>query len=96
MNIGQSIRHIRKTYAKQTQVEFCQSIGISQPYLSDIERCRSNATVGLLEIIADHVNIPIPILFWFGVEEGDVPNTESFSTLKPVIDSMMNELIKKT
>jgi transcriptional regulator with XRE-family HTH domain len=94
MTIGKSIQFIRKNHAKEGQVVFAESVGIGQAYLSRIENDRSKPTVSLLEKIAEHVGTPIPILFWFGVEESDINNIEAFRMMKPTIDSMMNEMIK--
>ncbi|MFT5450539.1 MAG: transcriptional regulator with XRE-family HTH domain [Enterobacterales bacterium] len=97
MTIGKSIRLMRKSKAKQDQATFAADIGIGQAYLSRIENDRSKPTTKLIERIADHVGVPMSILFWFGAEENDVhkDKIEAFRMLKPTIDSMMNELIKE-
>ena len=95
MTIGKSIQLIRKTRAKEGQVTFATAIGIGQAYLSRIENDRSNPTIELLKRISDHVGIPLPILFWYGIDESDITDDklEAFRMLKPTIDSMINSII---
>ena len=94
MTIGKSIQLIRKR-AKEDQATFSTAIGIGQAYLSRIENDRSKPTIKLIEKIAEHVSVPVPVLFWFGADEQDFDNVEAFRMLKPTIDSMMGELIKE-
>lgn len=94
MTLGQSIKSIRKEIG-ENQNTFAESIGIKQAYLSRIENDKSKTTLGLLERIAERAGKPLPIVFWFGIEEGDIDESkvEAFKMLKPTIDSMMNEII---
>lgn len=96
MTIGKSIRLIRKTRVKENQATFANAIGIGQAYLSGLENDKKNPSTDLLNRISEHVGIPTPILFWFGVEESDIheDKIKAFRMLKPTIDSMMNEMIK--
>ena len=95
MNIGQSIRLLRIDKAKERQNVFSINIGITQSYLSQIENGQKKASTELLEKIANYLQIPLPILFWFGVEEKDIrPHlTGHFRFIKPSIDKMLESII---
>ena len=95
MTIGKSIKLIRKTRAKQNQCEFSKAIGVSQNYLSGVETGKHTPSANLLKRISKHVDIPTPVLFWFGVEESDIKpeKLEAFRTVKPMIDSMINQIV---
>jgi len=91
MNYGKAINDLRVNRMKQTQVVFCKYVGITQPYLSQIEMGNKKPSIDLLERISDHVGIPLPILFWYSVSEADVKpeRLEAFRTLKPTADSLV-------
>jgi len=94
MNIGISIRSIRKERTPQlNQMEFAKLIGITQPYLSQIEKGKKKPNISVLETISKQFEIPLPILFWLGLEEIDIAEhkREYFNFLKPTVDSMINE-----
>lgn len=93
MNIGTAIQKLRKTKAPQlTQGEFASKIGISQTYLSQIESNKKKPSIEILESIASYFEIPLPIIFWFSIDESDVKESkrEYFRFLKPDIDQMIN------
>lgn len=92
MNYGKMIYTLRVNRMKQRQNEFAESIGITQSYLSGIENGNKKPTTDLLEKIASHVNLPMPILFWFSITEKDVPKEkkEYFVSLKPTADALIN------
>lgn len=94
MNIGMSIRNIRKERVPQlTQYEFAQHIGITQTYLSQIETGAKTPKISVLETISEKFEIPLPIIFWFGLEEKDIAEhkKEYFKFLKPTVDAMIDE-----
>jgi transcriptional regulator with XRE-family HTH domain len=93
MNIGQAIRTIRKTKL-MNQEEFAESVGITQSYLSLIERGHKKPSLEVLQKMADIVNTPLPVLFWFGIERDDVDEKKQYAydTLKPSIDNLINEV----
>ena len=95
MNTGISIRILRKKiYPNLTQIEFAELAKISQTYLSQIESGKKTPKIYILERISIALNIPLSIIFWFGLEEKDVPDHKkgSYKILKPTIDSMINEI----
>jgi transcriptional regulator with XRE-family HTH domain len=94
MKIGEAIKHLRKE-AGLKQNELAEKIGYTQSHLSQIETGHKKPSGELLEAIAKHFKITLPIIFWFGVEEEDVAEDkrEIFKFLKPSIDSLMNSVI---
>jgi len=95
MTIGQSIRLVRKTRVKENQKDFARNVGVGQAYLSQIENDRKTPSIQLLKAISKHVDIPLPILFWNGLEETDIhtDKIEAFRIIKPTIDAMINSII---
>lgn len=94
MNIGISIRSIRKERVPHlNQSEFAKLIGITQTYLSQIETGAKTPNISVLEEISKRFEIPLPIIFWFGLEESDIAEhkKEYFRFLKPTVDSMIDE-----
>lgn len=58
MEIGDKIRYIRKE-KKITQKELARICGISNTYLSDIERMRTNPSIKTLKSIAKSLNTDV-------------------------------------
>lgn len=68
--IGQTIQEIRKRKGiKQKLVS--EISGLSQPYLSQVEKGRKNATIEALEKIAQAIKVPLEILFFLSLKEAD-------------------------
>lgn len=93
MNIGKAIRTLRKNKL-MTQGGFAASAGITQSYLSLIEKGHKKPSLEVLEQMADILNTPLPVLFWFGIEKEDVSEEKIYiyETLKPSIDNLINEV----
>lgn len=93
MNIGQSVKLLRKN-RNHTQGEFCKVIGITQSYLSLIEGGKKKPSLEVLQKVSENLGIPLPVLFWFGIESKDVSEERQFAykTLKPSIDNLITEL----
>lgn len=94
MNVGIAIRKIRKEKTPQlNQSEFAKLIGITQTYLSQIETGAKTPKISVLETISKEVKIPLPIIFWLGINEEDIAEhkREYFRFLKPTVDVMINE-----
>ncbi len=93
MNIGQAIKILRLKEGF-TQHDFAESIGITQSYLSLIEKAHKKPSLEVLQQIADILNTPLPVLFWFGIEREDVSEEKryAYDTLKPSIDKLINEV----
>ena len=93
MNIGQSIKQLRKDRGI-SQFEFAKRVKISQTYLSLVEAGKRHCTVHFLESIAKGLDVPLPVLFWFSMEVKDVPELKKghFEFLKPSIDSLIKSI----
>lgn len=93
MNIGQAIKTLRKNEL-MNQEEFASSVGITQSYLSLIEKGHKKPSLEVLQQMADILNTPLPVLFWFGIEREDVDEKKQYAydTLKPSIDNLINEV----
>jgi len=90
MQIGNAVKTIRKS-RNETQCNFAQQIGITQTYLSQVENGQKKPSMDVIEKIALATNVPLPILFWFGITENDVDSNklDSFKLLKPMIDTLI-------
>ena len=95
MNIGKSIKHIRKMKGLN-QKEFADLYGFNKAYISGVETGKQNPTIKMLEKMAKSFGVPLPVMFWFTFTEEDVEDSkkEAFKVIKPSIDSMIDELFK--
>lgn len=93
MNIGLAIKNLRKERGVK-QGAMSKAIGMTQPYLSLIEKGKRVPTVSMLSNIADYFELPIAILFWFTIEESDIKEgkKQAYETLKPSIDTMISSI----
>ena len=92
MNLGNVIKNIRKQ-KELTQNEFASLCGITQTYLSQIERNLKEPNLSTLKTISQKLNIPLPILFFLSMTEDDVaPNKrKAFEIVSPSVKSLVNE-----
>ncbi len=92
MNLGTTIKNIRKQKG-QTQLEFAASCDISQTYLSKIEGNLKEPNLSTLKVISEHLNVPLPILFFLSMNEDDVPpnKRDAFAIIGPSVKSLVNE-----
>lgn len=92
MDIGKSIKKLRKESGLK-QNEFAESVGVSQSHLSQIEKGHKKPSLTTLEQMADILQVPLPVLFWFGVEEEDVKpaKREAYNILIPSINGLVLE-----
>jgi transcriptional regulator with XRE-family HTH domain len=92
MNLGNIIKKIRKQKS-QTQSDLAINCGITQTYLSQIERNSKEPSLSILKLISDSLNVPLPILLFLSMTEDDVkPNArEAFKIVSPSIKALVNE-----
>lgn len=92
MNIGKTIKDLRlkKGY---NQGEFAVKCGLSQPYLSLIEKGKKEPTLGLLKDIAQNLSIPTPILVFLSLDINDVD--ESKKEAYSFLENTMKDVISK-
>jgi XRE family transcriptional regulator, regulator of sulfur utilization len=93
MKIGKAIKELRLKKALN-QKDYASRIGITQSYLSQIETDTKKPSTELLEFIAHDLDMPLPVMFWFGVEECDITENkrEAYKMLKPSIDALITSL----
>ena len=95
MNIGAAIKRLRKSKTSLNQIEFAESVGITQTYLSQIETGAKIPSLHVLNDIGGYLEIPIQILLWFSLRDHDIPDSkkEHFKLVKPSIDTMIDSII---
>lgn len=95
MNLGNIIKTIRKDRG-QTQGEFAELCGITQTYLSQIERNLKDPNFATIKRISNKLEIPVPILFFKSLTVDDV-NEEKIELYKNVsseLNNLINEFYK--
>lgn len=91
MNLGLAVKTLRKNKGL-TQGNFCEIVGITQSYLSQVENGNKEPSIDVVKKIADALGTPMPVLFWFTLTEEDVDDSkvEVFKLLKPSVDSLVD------
>lgn len=90
MNIGQTIKELRLKKGFN-QGEFALLCGLSQPYLSLIEKGRKEPTLSLLKGISQNLSIPVPILVFLSLDKDDVDESKKEAFL--FLENTMKNLI---
>lgn len=93
MNLGNAIKTMRLQKHEMQNV-FATNIGITQTYLSQIENNQKTPSIEILLRIAEYMKIPLPVLFWFGIDEYYVKpdKIEVYKQFKPIIDEIIKSL----
>lgn len=94
MKLGNSIKIFRKNRSL-TQSQLAEMCEISTTYLSLIESEKKEPALPLVKVIAEKLNIPLPILIFSAITNEDIPENkkELFEILKPSVDSILNNLV---
>jgi XRE family transcriptional regulator, regulator of sulfur utilization len=97
MDLGTAIKLYRKQ-KNLKQNDFAAICDISPAYLSQIENNLREATVPTLRVIADNLQIPLPILFFLSLDDNDIaPNKrKAFAILSTPIKSMISSFFSET
>lgn len=96
MNLSKALQRVRFEKGL-TQVEVAKKAKITQTYLSQLEtNTKKDPSKTVLQKLAKVYGVPVVIFTFLGLEESDVPpkNKHLYVALKPIIDSMISELIK--
>ncbi|GAA4195823.1 hypothetical protein GCM10022289_00550 [Pedobacter jeongneungensis] len=90
MDIGNTIKEIR-TKKGLKQNEFAQKCSLTQAYVSKIESNRQEPTLGVLKIIAEVLQTPLPVLFFHSMTLDDIDpkKQEAFQIIQPSIKGMI-------
>ena len=94
MKLGNSIKTFRKN-RNLTQSQLAEMCEISTTYLSLKEKKKKEPALPLVKVIAERLNIPLPILIFSAITNEDIPENkkELFEILKPSVDSILNNLV---
>ncbi len=93
MEFGTIIKETRKK-KNISQGSFAESLGISQTYLSLIEKNKKKPSFDLLDEISKALNIPVYYFMFKGLEvDKDVPKEkrEAYKQISPIIGSMIEK-----
>jgi len=93
MNIGKAIKDLRQQKGLK-QTDFAIQCGLSQSYLSSIEKGRKEPTLNILKQIANALAIPMPVLVFFSLGQEDIAESkkEAFKMLEPSIKGLINDV----
>jgi transcriptional regulator with XRE-family HTH domain len=93
MNIGNAIKELRQQKGLK-QTDFAVQCGLSQSYLSSIEKGRKEPTLSILKQIANALSIPMPVLVFFSLDKEDIAESkqEAFSMLEPSIKGLISDV----
>lgn len=94
MDIGSAVKQLR-IQRGLNQTEFANRCGLSQSYLSSIEKNRKDPTLSILKQIADCLSIPTPVLVFFALDEEDLKEDskkEVFRQMVPSIKSLISDV----
>ena len=96
MNLGNSIKAFRKE-RKLSQSDLAGMCGITSTYLSLVENGKKEPTIALIKIIAEKLEVPLPILIFSAITDEDIPieKKELFELVKPSVDSILQKLISE-
>lgn len=93
MHIGNAIKDLRQQ-REIKQIDFAKKCGLSQSYLSLIEKGSKEPTLSILKKIASVLEIPMPVLVFFSLDKEDVDDSkkEAFKILEPSIKGLINDV----
>ncbi len=93
MNIGNAIKNLRQQKGFK-QTDFAVKCGLSQSYLSSIEKGRREPTLSILKQIANALSIPTPVLVFFSLEKEDIAESkqDAFNMLEPSIKGLISDV----
>lgn len=91
MDIGTSLRDIRKNIDGRRQQEVSKAIGITQTYLSLVEAGKRTPTQDVVEKLCKAYKVPIAIVIWKALEMNDVDKSKqrAFGLIKPIVDDLL-------
>lgn len=91
--VGDGIK-LARTKKGFSQDMLAEIIGTDQSYISLLETGVKNPSLDMIDKIADALDMPTPIIIWFGVKRDDVTDDKKtlFDILKPSIDEMILKL----
>lgn len=93
MNIGETIKILRKE-KNIKQLDLAESSGISQTYLSQIEKGTKTPTIDVLEKISTNLGLPYPVLSFLSLDTNSISaeKKEIYNRFEPVISGLIKEI----
>lgn len=93
MNIGTAIKNLRQQKGLK-QIDFAVKCGLSQSYLSSIEKGRKEPTLSILKQIANALSIPMPVLVFLSLNRDDVAESkqDAYDMLEPSIKGLISDV----
>jgi transcriptional regulator with XRE-family HTH domain len=90
MDLGSVIKYQRQLKDLK-QNAFAELCDISPTYLSQIENNLKLPNISTLQIIANNLQIPLPILFFLSIDENDIApaKRKAFEIIAPSVKSMI-------
>lgn len=94
MDIGSTIKEIRKKKGLK-QNELAEKAQMTQAYLSKIESNLKEPTISTLKTIANSLDVPLPILFFYAMTVDDVESQkrDAFKIILPSMKGMVESFI---
>jgi len=92
MNLGNTINTLRKQKGIK-QGDLADKSGLTQAYVSQIEKNKKEPNMSALKRICEALDIPVPILFFLSMDKDDIPpkKRDAFEMLSPSIKSFIGE-----
>lgn len=89
MFIGKAIKILRKQYG-DSQGKIADVLGVTQSYMSQLEKCKRKGSVDLIEAVAFYYQVPEIYVVLLATEEIEVPvkYKERYKITKPIIESL--------
>ena len=95
MTIGQLTKQLRKSRSLRQGIA-AKELGISQTYLSQLEKGTRNLSSGMVDKLSLFYGIPAPIMSFLTLDLTMVAEDkrEAFTKVKPAVDAMIEEFFK--
>ena len=92
MNLGRAIQTVRKGKGLR-QEDLSRLSGLSQTYISQIEKNKKEPKISSLLKISEVYEVPLPILFFLALDESDMPSQkrEMFHLMAEPVKSFIQE-----
>lgn len=92
MNLGRTLKEVRVRKGRR-QNEVADTIGISAPYLSQVEAGKQEPSWDLIKSLCKLYGLPPAILMWMAMEAKDVKKNKqaAFETLRGPMSNLISE-----
>jgi len=93
MNLGETIKIVRKRKGL-SQGELALSIGITQAYLSQIEKNKKNPNLSTLKLLSENLGLPLPVLFFKSIDDSDIPSEkkEAYNLISNTLEDLVDKI----